>query len=190
MIKIYETDRLFVSPFLEEDLNDETYNSWFYDQEVTKYNSHGLFPYTKKQKESFMNEIDSKERIVWKVMLSQKITEFDTHKIASIWIGNISLQSFNWINRSAEFAIVLGDKNYWGKGYGTEALRLLIDHGFNKLHLNRIWTGTASINVGMNKIATNLGMDAEGQFREAVYLDGDYEDVTVYGILKEEWKND
>jgi RimJ/RimL family protein N-acetyltransferase len=195
---IYETERLFVAPFEEEDLHDYYYNSWFYDEDVTAHNSHGLFPYTEKQKEQFMESIDNGERIVWKVCAIEKRKVLPRHinmktdnterqiKVTNTWIGNISLQSFNWINRSAEFAIVLGNKDYWGKGYAVESLKLLIDHGFNKLNLNRIWTGTASTNTGMQKVASKLGMEMEGVSREGMFLNGEYVDIFHYGILRKE----
>jgi len=104
----------------------------------------------------------------------------DTH------IGNISFQSINWVNRSAEFAVVIGDTNYWKKGICTTVGQWLFEHGFNKLNLHRIWSGTAAVNTGMIKVFKKLGMKEEGRFREGTYLAGDYYDVVCYGKLKNE----
>ena len=179
---MYEQDDLVVRPFVREDMTPEYY-SWFYDPAVTKYNSHGLFPYTKKQMEDFLERLDSPNNIIWAIIVSKA-----TSTIPLVFhIGNISLQNINWVNRSAEFAVIIGNKNYWGEGYCTKAARFLLHHGFNKLNLHRIWTGTAATNEGMKRVAQKLGMTQEGAFRDGTYLEGKYIDVNVYGILKDEW---
>jgi len=189
MIKLYSDDEIYMRPFKESDMK-EPYTSWFYDQEVTRFNSHGLFPYSKEQKEVFVKSLDT--NIVWAIMAKNK-KELKSGQFLpppgyydDIHIGNISLQSINWINRSAEFAVIIGDINYWGKGICTQAGQWLFDHGFNKLNLNRIWSGTAAINTGMIKVFKKLGMKEEGRFRQGTYLAGDYYDILCYGILKNE----
>lgn len=189
---MYQTKRLNLIPFTSEDAYDETYRSWFNDQEVTKYNSHGLFYYDQKDFDAFVKGLGS-ERLVLKIIARHPFTEPNNEDhpertyMKHTWIGNISLQSFSWINRSAEFAIVIGEKEFWNKGYATEALVPLLEHGFNKMNLNRIWTGTAATNIGMQTVAQKLGMKYEGDSRQGMFLEGEYIDVLHYGILKEEW---
>ena len=98
-------------------------------------------------------------------------------------IGNISLQSIDPISRSAEFAIVMGDKATWGKGYGEEAGALIVAHGFRALNLHRIYCGTFESNQGMRKLAERLGMREEGRRRDAAFKDGEFVDVIEYGVL-------
>jgi RimJ/RimL family protein N-acetyltransferase len=129
-------------------------------------------------KKSFLAQIGNNERLVLKILAMDEFSKF-------VWIGNVSLQSFDWINRSAEFAIVIGNTNFWKKHCGTIASRMMIKHGFEKMNLNRIWTGTASTNVGMNRLAEKLGMTFEGTSYQGVFLEGAYADVYHYGILKE-----
>ena len=188
---MYSDKELRLIPFTEKDSHDETYRSWFNDVKVTKYNSHGLFPLTDEKFEAFVKGLH-KEHIVFKIVITKQLdstTDGTGSKgmAKKIWIGNCSLQSFNWINRSAEFAIVIGDTNFWNKGYAKRALKLLLYHGFNKLNLHRIWTGTTANNIGMQMAAKGLGMRFEGQSIDGVFLDGRYVDVWHYGILKEEW---
>jgi len=194
-MKLYENDDIYVRPFTKNDMT-ELYFSWFYDQEITRFNSHGLFPYSDKQKADFIKSLDT--NIVWAIMAKNKKDAIDAINEGNpgefvhstyyndIHIGNISLQSSNWINRSAEFAVIIGNKDYWGKGICTTTGKWLFDHGFNKLNLNRIWSGTASVNTGMIKVFKKLGMKEEGRFREGIYLAGDYCDVVCYGKLKNE----
>jgi len=189
-MKLYENDDIYVRPFTEDDMK-EPYLNWFHDPKVTKFNSHGLFPYTSVQKKAFIASLDT--NVVWAIMAKETIVAtvdreivkkepFNTH------IGNISLQSINWINRSAEFAVVIGNTNYWGKGICTQVGYWLFNHGFKKLNLNRIWSGTAAVNTGMIKVFKKLGMKEEGRFRDGTYLAGDYYDVVCYGKLRREWK--
>ncbi len=182
---MYETDRLILEPFSRKHLG-EPYQSWFHDPEITKYNSHGLFPYTTAKMEAFLAGVEAGNMIVLAIMAKGKPSQYvgkTTH------IGNVSLQSLNWINRSAEYAVVVGDKSYWGKGYATEASQLLFEHGFKKLGLHRIWSGAITTNIGMVKVFRKLGMTHEGVFRDGMFLNGWWVHVVAYGILAEEFEN-
>lgn len=171
--------KIFLQPFTEKDIENELYLSWFYDPDVTKYNSHGLFPYTQKQKQDFLESLN--KNVVFKILYDYQDADNHIHRL---WIGNTSLQSINWIYRSAEFAIVIGDKFVHGQGIGTEVCKRMIEHGFNKLNLNRIWTGTASTNIGMRKVAEKAGMKEEGKFRQGMYLKGEFVNIICYSILR------
>ena len=194
---IYETDRFYVRPFEKSDMT-ERYRSWFHDQTVTKYNSHGLFPYTKEQMSTFLARLESSDDLVWAVFAKYKpkdgrrIIKFDEDHVLRnvdvIHIGNVSLQNINWINKSAEFATIFGEKEYWGKGFCTEAARMIFSHAFQKLNLHRVFTGTAATNIGMRKVAKKLGMTNEGVFIEATFLDGKYVDIFEYGITEQMWR--
>jgi len=191
MTKLYETERFYLKPFTREDAQGN-YRNWWTDQAVTRFNSHGLLPMTNTELEDFLNSLESSSKIVWAIMVKEKIIAEVNGKFAKegpfyIHIGNVSLQRIDWLNRSAEFAVVIGERDYWSQGYTTEAAKFLFDHGFNKLNLGRIWTGTAASNVGMRRVAEKLGMKQEGIFQSAVFLEGEYVDVVEYGLLRDEW---
>ena len=152
------------------------YPSWFQDQEVCRYNSHGKFFKSKAQFRQFINSLGGEDRVVWAVC---HVT--DGH------IGNISLQQISSINRTAEFAIILGDRRHWGRGVGLLAGRALLQHGFQKLNLERIHCATAATNEGMKKLAIAMGMTLEGTRRSHLFLDGSRVDVLEYGILRGEF---
>jgi RimJ/RimL family protein N-acetyltransferase len=84
-------------------------------------------------------------------------------------------------------SIVLGDKDYWGKGYAKEAMQLLLEHGFFQMNLHRICCGTAADNVTMQNLAISVGMKKEGRRREAAFKTGSYVDIIEYGLLKREY---
>ena len=156
----------------------QNYLIWLNDQEVSAQNSHAYFPYSIEQLTSYIEKgLGSSSD------LRLAIIELESQ----IHIGNVSLQNINWINRSAEFAILMGEKDFWGKGYGYQAAELLFSHGFNQLNLNRIYCGTTIENEGMKAIANKIGMAEEGLRRQAFYKSGKYQDIIEYGILRDEF---
>jgi RimJ/RimL family protein N-acetyltransferase len=155
------------------------YPNWLNDPEVCKYNGHLVFPYTHKQAEDYITFANNtKDNIILAIIVKKADKAKDTH------IGNIALQNINLINRTADISIIIGEKEFWGKGYATEAYQLLIEHGFKTLNLNRIACGTMEGNVAMKKLAIALGFKEEGNRRQALFKNGEYVDVIEFGLLK------
>lgn len=165
---------------LQESDADGNYLGWFNDAEVCAENSHHRFPSTK---ESLLKYVHAVEWSPDDFVMAIVTVEGDVH------IGNIALQAIDHLSRSAEYAIVLGEKGYWRGGYGREASELLISHGFDQLNLQRIYLGTPENNAGMRRLAESLGMQEEGRQRRAFFKNGIYEDVILYGLLSEEFKS-
>ena len=134
------------------------YKFWFNRPEVVSKNSHGLFPYSPDTDIKETLQYDE-SRIIWSILVK-----------GPKHIGNVSLQRIDLINRSAEIAIVIGEPDYYGKGVATFAVKEICEHGFKKLGLNRIWSGTAATNIGMQKVFEKLGFKKEGIFKEAMFL--------------------
>lgn len=168
-------DDYYVRALAESDLQGP-YPLWFQDQEVCRYNGHGKFFKTEQYFRDFLRSLDREDKVVWAVCHTT-----DGH------IGNISLQHISLINRSAEFAVFLGDRRHWGKRVGAMAGRALCDHGFRRLNLHRIGCGTSSDNIGMQKLAAALGMRHEGTRRSALFLEGRWVDILEYGVLRDEF---
>lgn len=102
-------------------------------------------------------------------------------------IGTFAFDHIDWRNRSAEFGIMIGEKVYWNQGYGTEAVRLLAQHGFNTLNLNRIFLHVFENNPRAIRVYEKAGFIHEGRERQAEFKDGKYIDVLVMSILKDEF---
>ena len=170
---IYELNNdYFVRSLLERDLNGP-YLSWFEDQDVCRYNSHGKLFKTLDYFKTYFQSLNGEDKLVWAICHTT-----DGH------VGNISLQNISSINRNAEFAILIGDRRHWGKGVARMAGEKVIAHGFDKLNLERIYCGTAATNLAMRKLAVALGMLEEGCRRSHLYLDGRWVDVVEYGLLR------
>jgi diamine N-acetyltransferase len=102
-------------------------------------------------------------------------------------IGTYAFNDIDWRNRSAEFGIMIGEKSYWDRGYGTEAVRLLAQHGFNTLHLNRIFLHVFESNPRAIRAYEKAGFIHEVRERQAEFKDGKYIDVLVMSMLKDEF---
>jgi RimJ/RimL family protein N-acetyltransferase len=169
--------RLYLRPLQESDV-DGAYPGWLNDAEVCGGNSHHVFPYTRAEALEYVRTVAGNRR---DIVLAMVVAADDRH------IGNISLARIDPVYRSAQLSILLGDRREWGKGFGLEAGRLLLGHGFAALNLARIECGTFSTNEGMRRLALALGMKEEGLRRQAAWKDGRYVDVIEYGILKAEF---
>lgn len=170
--------RLYLRGLCEEDASG-AYPDWLNDPEVCAGNSHGVHPYSRSAARDY---IRASAASLQDLVLAVVLAEGDRH------IGNIALQRMHAVNRSAEFAILLGDKSAWGQGYGEEAGRLICAHGFAAHNLHRIHCGTLASNAGMLRLAEKLGMRREGVQRQAAYKNGTYVDVVLYGLLRSEAK--
>ncbi|MFZ1075035.1 MAG: GNAT family protein [Minisyncoccia bacterium] len=170
-------ETIYLRPLSLDDLAAD-YPAWLNDPEVSAHNSHHTFPYTLGQAKGYVESIQNDPQ---NLVLAIVAKDTDKH------IGNIALQRIHLVDRNAEYAIMLGDKNYWGKGVGREASKLLLAHGFSVLNLHRIYCGTSSNNVAMQKLAIALGMREEGRRREAQFKNGEYVDIIEYGILENEF---
>lgn len=172
---IYALDeQYFVRALRQSDL-EGPYPGWFEDQAVTQFSSHGKFARTNQYFQAYLNQIDRDDQLVWAIC-----HESDGH------IGNICLQAINFINRNADFGVLMGNKKHWGKGVAFKAMKTILSHGFYKLNLERIYCGTAANNEAMRAIAQKIGMIEEGRWRSHLYIEGQWVDMIQYGILRDE----
>lgn len=104
-------------------------------------------------------------------------------------IGNCGLFGIDWRIRQAEFGIVIGAKQEWNKGYGTEALGLICRHGFNTLNLNRISLRVYANNPRAMRSYEKAGFVQEGCLRQGHYQDGQYVDVFIMSMLRSDWED-
>jgi diamine N-acetyltransferase len=102
-------------------------------------------------------------------------------------IGSIGFFNLDQRNRSSEFGVMIGEKRYWNNGYGTEAVRMLCQHGFNTLNLNRIYLRVYENNPGAIRAYEKAGFTHEGRQRQAEFRDGKYMDILVMSMLKNEF---
>lgn len=102
-------------------------------------------------------------------------------------IGGIGAPWVSVTHRWGMLGAKIGDPAYWGGGYGTDALLLLIDYCFDWLDFRRLWLTTSGFNVRVQRQMAKVGFVLEGRYRTVDFADGAWYDALVYGLLREEW---
>ncbi len=102
-------------------------------------------------------------------------------------IGNTNLFNASAENRSAELGIMIGEKEYWSRGFGTDALVTLARFGFDEMNLNRIQLTVYDFNERAQAAYRKAGFVEEGRLRQAMYRVGEYHDIVVMGLLRDEF---
>ncbi|MFC7322358.1 GNAT family N-acetyltransferase [Halobacillus campisalis] len=103
------------------------------------------------------------------------------------FIGYVSLDGILWNQRNGWLAIAIGDPSHQGEGYGTEAMKLLIDYAFYELNLHRLQLTVFEYNQPAIWLYEKLGFTYEGAQREFILRDGGRYDMFMYGLLSHEW---
>lgn len=177
-VKFLEGERCFLRPFSEEDILQ--WSSWFNDQEATRFMEQGYFPTTKEdQLRHFKNLGQSHSD------LQLAIVEKEEGRLC----GSVGLHKIDWIHRTGDVSIVIGESFGRGKGIGSEAVHLIVDHAFIKLNLNKLTSGMVASNEGSFQLFEKLGFKEEGRLRDQLYIEGKYQDVVKLGLLASEWRD-
>lgn len=104
------------------------------------------------------------------------------------YIGGCGVNSVDWKNSNALVGIFIGDKDYWGKGYGTDAMKVLLKFIFNQMNIHKVKLSVYAFNERAIKCYEKCGFKKEGVLRKEIFKDGKYHDEIIMGILKEEYK--
>ena len=157
------------------------YFEWLNDPEVTEGLWHYL-PLSMDDEEGWfekMRQEDAEQR-----PLAIEIREDQAWRLA----GNVGLLDLRWANRSAELGIFIGDKSLWDKGYGTEAVELMLRHAFDTLNLHRVFLRVFASNERAQRSYQKAGFVPEGTLRQAVFRHGRYVDMHIMSVLRSEWR--
>jgi len=103
-------------------------------------------------------------------------------------LGFVYLGIINWIDRDAWTAIAIGERDSWGQGFGTDAMRITLRYAFSELHLHRVTLSVFSNNTRAIRSYEKAGFRHEGRIREAMRRDGAFFDILQMGILRAEWQ--
>lgn len=104
-------------------------------------------------------------------------------------VGFVVLWGLEWTHGEAIVSIALGEPEYWGKGLGTEAMRMILRYAFTELNLHRVTLWVFGYNQRAIRSYEKAGFQKEGVVRELVSRDGQRHDVHIMGILWEDWLN-
>ncbi|HEY8584263.1 MAG TPA: GNAT family protein [Capillimicrobium sp.] len=157
---------------------DGPWARWFNDPEVNRWLFRGVFPTTPETQRSFLASIDPEQ--AGDLVLAIVDRPEDRH------VGTIGLHRIDWVNRTAELGIVVGEPDARGRGIGTEATRLIVAHGFRRLNLHRIWLGVMAEHEAAVRLYEKVGFQVEGRLREEMERDGRRHDKLIMGLLARE----
>lgn len=104
------------------------------------------------------------------------------------YIGQINLDRIDWKNRVGFIGVVIGEAHNLGKGYGTDAMNVLIDFAFLELNLNRLELEVYDFNERARRCYVACGFREEGRLREKQFKNGRYVDVIMMGLLRADWQ--
>lgn len=172
-------ENLYLTSFKEEDL--PIFESWYNDIAFLRvYDMISAFPVSQIELKDMLKDIrQSHDRYIFAVR----------NKNDSKLVGVTGFENILWNNGTAVIYIGIGDRLSRGKGFGSEALALTMEFGFEELNLHRIHLNVLSYNEPAIRLYEKLGFKKEGTYREFIHRDGKRYDMYLYGILRSEWKN-
>lgn len=109
-------------------------------------------------------------------------------EVAGLFIGTCGLFNANETDGTAELGIGIGDKDFWGRGYGREAVNLLVAHAFRMLNRRKVWLRVWGNNERALRAYRACGFVEEGRLRAHVWSAGAYHDLVLMGLLRDEWQ--
>lgn len=160
-------------PFEKED--SEIYRRWINDPN-TGLLVDRVLPVTQAEHEKWYTDLTSNENaVVFGIETVQK----------PMYIGNVWLWNIDWRHRKAELRILIGEKNYLGKGYGSEAIEMMTQLAFKNLNLHKVYAYVLESNPRARKAFEKAGFIIEGVLRKDRFVDGKYEDVRLVAKIGE-----
>ena len=172
-------ERVVLREFRREDIPE--IHAWANDPETVRFLSWAVFPQTLRETERFVETQMTGEDPLNRGFVIGVID-------GDPCIGSTGLHKIDWRNRCAELGIVIGKRDYLGKGYGKEAVDLLLGFGFNELNLHRIGLQVFDFNERAIRSYRKSGLVEEGRLREAFYREGAYHDIVFMGLTEEEFR--
>ena len=169
-------EKIYLSPMTTEDA--EKFTEWLNNFQTTDYIGRSGAIITLEGEKQFLEEHIKGEATFG-------IIEIETDEI----VGTIFLEKIDHLNRTGTLGIFIGDIEARNKGYGTEAIRLILDYGFNYLNLNNICLDLLESNERALACYKKCGFKEYGRRRKCIYLNGKYYDRIRMDILAEEFKD-
>jgi len=175
-VRFLEGQQVYLRPVNSADT--EVYYQLLHDPDMLRLTGTQQH-FTREQIERY---IDSKSQDSSSILLL--IAESDTDEI----VGDIALQDISGTNRSANLRIAISASRHQGRGYGSEAIRLLLDYGFGVRNLHRIELHVYAYNERAQHVYRKLGFQQEGIQRDALFYNHEYHDAILMSILEHEYR--
>lgn len=174
-------DRIYLSPRGASPEEVDQFTVWMNTREVTDYTGRTSQMTTYEGEKDFLEHTarDNSNKHF-------NIVTIEGDKL----IGTVSLEKFNWVDRSGILGIFIGDPEYLSNGYGTEAIMLILEFGFRYLNLHSIKLDVLDANERAHRCYQKCGFKDTGRDRESIFLNGRYFDKLHMDILEGEFQGD
>lgn len=170
-------EQIYLRGLRREDV-DGPWLEWFNDQANTHYMYNGTWPTNREGHLEYYEQVrSSRDNLVLAICLN----EDGRH------IGNLGLHDINWMYRRAELGIIVGDTQVQGRGVATEALRLILAHGFNRLNLHKVFLRVEEDNGAARRAFEKAGFRDEGILRDEIYHHRRWRNSVYMGVIAEEF---
>ncbi len=172
--KIIEGDIIFLRRLSEDDVTED-YVRWMNDTEINQYLESRFSVHSKESIKLFIRSVSNETNYQFGIFV----------KKTGRHIGNIKVGGINLTHKYGDIGFIIGEREYWGKGIATEAIRLATEFAFNTLGLHKLWGGAYAPNIGSIKAFLKNGYEQEG-IKRSQFLCGDkYVDVIIFGKINE-----
>ena len=175
-------ERVTLSPITPEML--PVFVGWFADPDVTCYLSFRYPPTIDEEREWFRKHSEARDEVIWAVLAGNENAPRAPH---TRLIGTTAIGGIDWPNRRANTGNLIGEKNEWGKGYGSEAVQLRTRWAFEEMGLQKLSTQVFMENIGSRKVLEKAGYKQYGTARRHEWRRGKWHDMWLADILAEEW---
>jgi diamine N-acetyltransferase len=169
-------ESIYLKPLEREDL--ACLQQWANDPEI-RWLTGETRPMTQAKAEEFFQKTQNDEDRVWFAIVLRESGKF---------IGECGLLRMFPAWRTTDLTIILGDKEAWGQGYGTEAINLLLNYAFGYLNFHRVAIGVVGFNQAALAFYEKVGFKREGIQRDGYYCHHRYHDFVMMSILEDEFR--
>jgi RimJ/RimL family protein N-acetyltransferase len=169
--------KIYLRELRESDVN-ESYYQWINTPEINQFLETRYIPRSLENIKDYVKQMDGKSN---EVLFA--ICDLETQK----HVGNIKIGPINWIHGFADLSLLIGDRKFWGKGIGTEAIKLVSKFAFDTLNLHKMKAGCYEHNIGSMKAFKKAGFTIEGQLKKQWKLNGGYCDQILLGLCAEDF---
>jgi len=173
MIRFLEGEKLYLRPVEKEDMG--RFLEWVNDGEIRYLQSLDELPFNMAREEQWFDEMNRKENSIFLAICTG-----DNGLIGSIFL--------RIHQKNGLLGIMIGEKSCWNRGYGSEAIELLLRHGFDSLNLHRVELKVFEFNERAIGCYEKIGFKREGIGREVVFKRGHYWNEIQMSILDWEWR--
>ncbi len=169
-------ERIYLRKVTEEDAL--TYHRWRNDPEVMENTSLSLDLFTYKETSEFIQSIMESHNSKSYFIMEKENDEA---------IGITSLMNLDYKNRNSECIIDIGNKDYWGDGYGKEGMELLVQYSFKELNLHKLYLKVFAFNTRAIRLYERIGFEREGELKDHLFRNGKWHNIIEMALFQDKY---